>query len=116
MITINLPNMRLRNTLNYREHRAKKSARSAKQKEAAWAAVLASRAPRMLRPPFVVTVTRLGPRELDDDGASASAKWVRDGISVALGVDDGDVERIKFCVRQEKCKYYGVKIEIVGVE
>ena len=98
--------------MNHREHRAKKSERSAKQKEAAWAAVLSSRAPRLLRPPFVVTITRLGPRMLDDDGASASAKWVRDGVAAALGVDDGDVERIKFCVRQETCKRYGVKIEI----
>jgi hypothetical protein len=36
-----------------------------------------------------VTITRIGPRDLDDDNLAISGKSVRDGIARAAGVDDG---------------------------
>lgn len=38
----------------------------------------------------IVTLTRVGPRRLDDDNLAGSLKGVRDAIAAALGVDDRD--------------------------
>jgi hypothetical protein len=37
-----------------------------------------------------VTLTRISPRELDDDNLASAMKHVRDGVADALGVDDRD--------------------------
>jgi hypothetical protein len=37
-----------------------------------------------------VTLTRISPRELDDDNLASALKHVRDGVADALGVDDRD--------------------------
>jgi hypothetical protein len=58
--------------------------------------------------PWRVTIVRVGPRRLDGDGATISAKYVQDGIAAWAGVDDGDPrwtwepvvrERGGYCVR-----------------
>ena len=36
-----------------------------------------------------ITLTRVGPRELDGDGCCSALKATRDGVADALGVDDG---------------------------
>lgn len=41
-------------------------------------------------PPYVIHITRIGPRELDSDNLAGSAKHVRDGVADWLGIDDGD--------------------------
>jgi hypothetical protein len=43
------------------------------------------------RPPLpaTVTITRLGPRDLDSDNLASSAKATRDEIAAFLGIDDG---------------------------
>ena len=41
-------------------------------------------------PPYVITITRIGPRTLDSDNLAGSAKAVRDGVADWLGIDDGD--------------------------
>jgi hypothetical protein len=41
-------------------------------------------------PPYVITITRIGPRTLDSDNLAGSAKHVRDGVADWLGIDDGD--------------------------
>jgi hypothetical protein len=61
--------------------------------------------------PCTVTMTRLGPRPLDDDNLAVSLKHVRDGIAQAFGVDDGD-KRWKWVPKQEASKVYGVRVEI----
>jgi hypothetical protein len=48
-----------------------------------------------------VTITRVSPGRLDDDGATASAKHVRDAVATWLGVDDAD-HRVRFVVEQAK--------------
>src|SRR5437870_475420 len=40
-------------------------------------------------PPLVVTITRIGPRKLDDDNLQSACKYVRDEIAAVVGVDDG---------------------------
>jgi hypothetical protein len=40
--------------------------------------------------PLVVTITRVGKRNLDSDNLVGSAKYVRDGIADWVGVDDGN--------------------------
>ena len=45
-------------------------------------------------PPVVVTITRSGPRRLDGDNLHGSAKFVRDEIAAAVGVDDGSSQYI----------------------
>jgi hypothetical protein len=58
----------------------------------------------------VVTITRIGPRQLDSDNAVGSAKHVRDQVAACLGLDDGD-KRLTWNVEQAKGPF-GVKIRI----
>src|ERR1043165_6538891 len=39
--------------------------------------------------PLLVTITRVGPRRLDDDNLAGACKYVRDQIAAEVGVDDG---------------------------
>jgi hypothetical protein len=50
-------------------------------------------------PPYVITITRIGPRRLDSDNLAGSAKAVRDGVADWLKVDDGD-ERLTWVYEQ----------------
>ena len=56
-------------------------------------------------PPYEITITRHGKRKLDSDNLAASAKFVRDGIADALGIDDGDDEMATWLYRQEPGQY-----------
>lgn len=56
-----------------------------------------------------VTLTRLAPRELDDDNLSGSFKAIRDQIASELCLDDRD-KRIKFRYDQRKQPEYGVEV------
>lgn len=38
--------------------------------------------------PLIVTITRIGPRELDGDNLQGACKYVRDEIARRVGVDD----------------------------
>lgn len=49
---------------------------------------------------YVVTFTRFGKRKLDDDNLIGGLKHIRDGVSDALGVNDGS-DRITFHYKQE---------------
>lgn len=40
--------------------------------------------------PLVVTITRVGPRQLDDDNMARAGKAVRDQVAELLEVDDAD--------------------------
>lgn len=112
-----IPGMRLRNPLNVRRHwravhkdgQGKKSAALILMLQAAPPAAVTKDCKR-----WVVTIMRRGPRKMDDDGLSASAKYVRDGIAKALGIDDGDKARLRFIYMQELAKTYSVMIEVQG--
>ena len=63
--------------------------------------------------PLVITITRVGPRELDTDNLAASAKHVRDGISDWLGVNDRS-KLLKWEYSQARGIYgeYGVEVHV----
>jgi len=55
-----------------------------------------------LEPPLRVTLIRIGPRDLDSDNLVAGFKFVRDGVALAVGIDDGDRERIRWRYGQRR--------------
>lgn len=63
--------------------------------------------------PCVVTLTRIAPRELDDDNLTSSTKSVRDSVADRLGVDDRD-PRVRWEYGQERggVREYAVRVEI----
>lgn len=61
--------------------------------------------------PATIRLTRYGKGQLDDDNLAGSFKHIRDGIADAFGVDDRD-KRYTWVYRQERSKFYGVRIEI----
>lgn len=63
--------------------------------------------------PCVVTLTRVGPRALDDDNLQGGFKALRDGVAARLGVDDADPRVTwKYGQRKGKPKEYAA---IVGI-
>ena len=64
--------------------------------------------------PVVVTLTRVGPRQLDDDNVAGCFKATRDGVADWLGVDDGDRSKVTWRYDQDKGAY-AVRVEIVEV-
>ena len=94
---------------NTREHWRQRAART---KQNRWAGAYWTRAkyPTLVLP-ATVTLTRYGPRELDNDNLGGSFKALRDGIADAFGVDDGDA-RYAWVYRQERSRWHGVRIEI----
>lgn len=89
--------VRLVSLLNAREHHMAKARRAKKQREAARMCALSCTLFGDIAPaiagghPLRVTITRIAPRQLDDDNLAGSAKHVRDGIADALGIDDRDM-------------------------
>lgn len=61
-------------------------------------------------PPLLVTITRVGPRRLDDDNLQAACKYVRDEVAAQVGVDDGSDQ---YTWRYEqRIGDYAVEVEI----
>lgn len=60
--------------------------------------------------PVVVTITRIGPRKLDDDNLASACKYVRDAIASKIGIDDGSDEYT--WVYKQCTGKYGVDVEI----
>jgi hypothetical protein len=60
-----------------------------------------------------VTLTRVGPRRLDDDNLAGGFKAVRDEIARILNVDDGD-PRVTWRYEQERGapKQYAIRVKI----
>ena len=67
---------------------------------------------RELRPPFVVSLTRIGPRRIDDDNLASSFKAVRDQIAAQLAIDDGSF-LITWIYAQEKGAH-GIRVRVDG--
>lgn len=64
--------------------------------------------------PVIVTITRVGPRRLDDDNLAAACKYVRDQIADAFGEDDGSDQ---YTWRYEqRTGEYAVEVEITSRE
>ncbi len=65
--------------------------------------------------PWRVVIVRVGPRAMDDDNRTASAKGVRDAVARWLGVDDGDGS-VAWEVRGEVSRGYAVRVIVEGGE
>jgi hypothetical protein len=98
-----------------REHWTEAHARHKEQKNAIYYACKPKIS--IIQLPCTVTLTRLGPRELDFDNLVISQKYVRDAIAELLTGDyvpgraDSD-KRITWEYGQERSREYGVRIEI----
>jgi hypothetical protein len=81
---------------NAKGHWRPKAERAKKQREASFfhthaiAMNLRTRLKSGALQRIAVTLTRISPRELDDDNLASALKHVRDGVADALGVDDRD--------------------------
>lgn len=95
-----------------REHWRKRAARAKIHRIDTRMAMLQIGAQGQFQLPAVVLLTRIAPRELDDDNLRGALKAVRDGVADWLGVDDRD-KRVRWEYGQAKG---GVKQYAVGVE
>lgn len=102
--------IRLPSLANTRLHWRRMASLKKKQKLATWTALFnVGGRTGMPSIPLLVTITRVGPRKLDDDNLASACKYVRDQIAAAVGVDDGSdlytwryEQRIgKYCVEVE---------------
>lgn len=112
--------LRLPSLANQRLHWAVKAKQTKAQRDAlqwAWRAEIVRMRARGDRTvthfPCVVTLTRVGPRELDDDNIRPAFKAIRDEIAAQLGFDDSRRSPIRWEYRQVKRgKDYAVLVEI----
>ena len=103
MIMITLP-IHTVSEANRRDCWQVKARRAKAHRNAAWA--LCPRYPV----PCVVTMTRVGPRALDDDNLRSALKSTRDGLADRLGVKDND-PRVEWRYAQAKGKPAAVIVE-----
>lgn len=85
-----------------------------KQREATAIAIWLSRSRDqeiMPSPPLVVTITRIGPRKLDDDNLAISCKYVRDEVANIVGVNDGS--SLYTWKYEQRIGPYAVEVEII---
>jgi hypothetical protein len=98
--------MKLPSCANLREHWGKRAARAASHKKVGCIKTIAA---RMVFTPWptggvwCVHLRRHGVRLLDSDNLASAFKGIRDGVAVALDIDDGD-PRIEWLYGQDKCK------------
>ena len=94
-VTVEVP-ITTKNPTNTREHWAVRAKRVKAQRKATRFCMLGALYPMSEWSRFepgesrIVTLTRVSPRAMDDDGAIAALKHVRDEVAACLGVDDGD--------------------------
>lgn len=103
--------IRVRSEGNQREHHFVVHKRKKDQKgvvKLAFGSALASRPD--LKPPFLVKLTRIGIRTMDDDNVAFAFKAIRDQVAECLGIDDGDVARLRFAYGQRVAKAYAIEI------
>lgn len=75
------------NRTNAREHWGETAKRTKRERNTV-ALLLKPKLSELGSTRLVVSMTRVGPNELDDDGLRAALKGVRDGIAAALRIDD----------------------------
>lgn len=112
VVEVEIP-VRTVSEMNQRDHWAKRHRRLKKHKAAAFWLVNSTPRPK---PPVTIVLTRIGKKLLDPDNLAGSFKGVQDGVAMALGVDDGDSEKVKWDYRQEIGKKYAVVARIEEVK
>lgn len=111
-LTLTIP-LKVTYTLNSRLHWSQR----AKMRKAERGAVVLAFATCGMRPRppqphwrWNIALTRVGPREMDDDNVAGALKAIRDEIAKQLGVDDRD-KRVTWTYHQVKGPY-AVRIAI----
>ena len=61
--------------------------------------------------PTRVTLTRIAPRELDDDNLTSALKAVRDGVQDWCGIDDRKLS-VRYEQRKGKVREYAVEVTL----
>jgi len=116
-LTVSIDGLRTRNQLNTRRHWRVDQAERAAVREAVGYALLGANWRALAKPsetaPWSVTLTRLGPREMDDDGVVSALKSVRDAFAAFVGVDDRLRRVVRYHYGQEFPKPFGVRIDVV---
>jgi hypothetical protein len=119
IICVKVP-VKIESLANKREHWTATAKRKKAQRECALLALtVANRGRTFDAPmhqealPMTITLTRIGPRQLDDDNLAGGFKHVRDGVADWLGIDDGD-KRLTWKYEQRKGapKEYAAEIRI----
>ena len=113
---LEIPGLRLVNPLNGSHGHWRVAAKRRKEQREAvgWAWIAAGLPRNVVWPvdggcPLHVRITRLGPRELDDDNLAAACKSIRDSVAQMLGVND----RLRiWSYDQERSKEYSCWIEV----
>lgn len=100
--------LRLDATLNARAHWSQTARKRAKERAVIDAALAHV---NRTEGPWRITISRIGPRRMDDDNVTASAKGVRDAVARWLGIDDGD-ERATWITRAEVARGYAVRVQV----
>lgn len=96
---------------NRREHWRRVAARKSEHLE--WARLALAGTLAIVDPPCTITLTRIAPRDLDDDNLASGFKAVRDGVADWLGIDDGDKRLTwRYAQRRGKPKEYAAEIVI----
>ncbi len=113
MLSVTLP-IRIDSLTNERGHWAKRSKPAAQHRWLASRCFTYAKSGIGLLLPCVVRLTRIAPREFDDDNIRAAFKSVRDGIADWLGLDDRD-KRVSWLYEQEsgKPRQYAVRIDLI---
>jgi hypothetical protein len=77
--------------MNCRDHWAVRNRRKVEQATGVVAAFTPVKAlVQLIPPPYVVTMTRLGGRKMDDDNLAGALKATQDAVAWILRLDDGD--------------------------
>lgn len=102
---------------NQREHWGLKHRRKVAQQTETIVVLHNNLLGRKVAMPCVVKLIRIAPRALDSDNLAGSFKHVQDAIAKKLGVDDGDVAKVKWEYSQMpvRIRQYAVKVEINSV-
>lgn len=104
--------LRVENTSNKREHWAQRWKRTAPQRRAA-ALKVKPQLHQLGGTRLVVLLTRIAPRELDDDNLRSALKSCRDGVATALRVDDSTpLVRWDYAQRRGEPHEYAVEVMI----
>lgn len=116
-IAFEIPGLRLKGGLNAREHWRARASRAAKERKLTRLFCREAITARWGHDwtvldllPMVITITRIGPRMLDDDNCAGSAKHCRDAIASDLGIDDGS-PLVRWVYEQAKGRY-GVRVTL----
>lgn len=104
--------LKIESTANLREHWRKRAHRTQLHRRQAFAALRqALPSPGIRR--SLVTLTRIAPRQLDDDNLAHAFKAVRDGVADWLGLPDNHPDvQWKYAQRKGKPKTYAAEIVI----